>query len=81
MGAFILEKNFPWKDLLGLSFIGVYMGLCVVIGYWVGKQVDHWLGIDPFGLITGVLLGWLLSILTIIPIIKKNLQEPGSGDD
>ncbi|QZT34174.1 AtpZ/AtpI family protein [Caldalkalibacillus thermarum TA2.A1] len=63
----------PWRALSVVSLIGIDLAACTVIGYWLGRQADQWLGTEPLGLIIGVLAGLGAGILSIIPVVKKFL--------
>ncbi len=53
--------------------LGLASGFVVcVIGFWlVGRAVDGWLGIEPWGQLAGALLGWALGFLYVFYAAQK----------
>lgn len=63
----------PWRALSVASLIGLDLAVCTVIGYWLGKGADRWLGTDPILMIVGLLMGLAAGLTTILPIVRKFL--------
>jgi F0F1-type ATP synthase assembly protein I len=58
---------------LSLAFAGIF-----VLGWVIGRFVDHWLGTAPWGQIVGSLLGFALSFVTVLYAVQVYWGE-GSG--
>ncbi len=63
----------PFKTLTTAGLIGLDLAVCVLIGAWLGRKADGWLGTAPFLLIVGLMIGLVAGILSIIPVIRKLL--------
>lgn len=69
------DFKFPWKTYYSLAAIGGNFALCILAGVWLGNQADIRLGIGPFGLIIGVLVGSVLGLYGMFKIVNKLLKN------
>jgi F0F1-type ATP synthase assembly protein I len=58
----------------GLSVSFVFAGI-FVLGWVMGRFVDHWLGTAPWGQIVGSLLGFALSFVTVLYVVQAYWGE------
>lgn len=65
----------PWKAISLVSVIGMDLAIGTLIGVWLGRKVDNFLGSAPWGTVGGVFLGMALGVFISIPIIKKFLGD------
>jgi F0F1-type ATP synthase assembly protein I len=68
-----MSASSPLRALSVAGLIGLDLAACTLIGAWMGRKADHWLGTEPLGLIIGLLVGLLAGLFSIIPIIRKLL--------
>jgi F0F1-type ATP synthase assembly protein I len=58
---------------LALAFAGIF-----VLGWLMGRFVDHWLGIAPWGQVVGSLAGFALSFITVLYAVQSYWGEGSS---
>ncbi|WP_028543905.1 AtpZ/AtpI family protein [Paenibacillus taiwanensis] len=68
-------KRTPWSAVGLVSAIGVDISLCTVGGYYLGSWLKDQLGGSDLWVASGVLLGVLTGILSIIILINKVMGE------
>lgn len=51
---------------VGLSFV-----MAIVLGVWLGRTVDRWLGIAPFGFLGGFAMGLTAGILNVFRTMAR----------
>jgi len=54
-----------------LSTIGLAFVLALVMGFWIGDQLDKWLGTTPLFTIVFFFLGLAAGILNVFRIVKQ----------
>lgn len=76
MGGYSLSKsNTPWKAVGFLGFIGLDLSFMMLGGFWLGRRLDNWLNSEPAFLITGVLVGLIAGVFSIVKMIKVFFGE------
>ncbi|MDU4960891.1 MAG: AtpZ/AtpI family protein [Sporomusaceae bacterium] len=60
-----------WSLLAAAGGIGLNFGVALVLGLCLGRAVDAWLELQPWGTIIGSLLGILTGMWTVIKLIMK----------
>lgn len=65
----------PWRAVSLVSVIGTNFAVGTVLGVWLGKKVDSYLNVAPWGMIGGLFMGMAVGVLISVPIIKKVLGE------
>ncbi|MHA6481390.1 AtpZ/AtpI family protein [Paenibacillus sp. strain BS8-2] len=71
------EKNNqdnPWKAAAMVGAIGVDVGFCVFLGYWLGSMAGESLGDPKAWTVTGLFVGLAVGILSAILIVRKVLK-------
>lgn len=69
------KSNNPWKSMMFVGLIGIDLSCMTVGGFWLGRNLDRWLGSEPAFLIVGVLLGLAVGIFSIVKMIKPFIGE------
>ena len=62
-------QNNNW---LTFSSIGIQITVVLLLFGWLGSQVDKYFSINPYGLITGLLIGASFSLYEIWKTINSN---------
>lgn len=65
----------PWRALGMFGAIGMQLAVCIVAGLFAGRWLDSAMGTDPIFLITGILCGVIIGILSTILLIKRYLGD------
>lgn len=60
------------RPLVEFASIGLVLVGCVVIGYALGAWLDRSLGIAPWGVVLGVLLGMVAGFLNAWRAVKRS---------
>lgn len=73
------EKLFQKKiSLLGQAssvfYLGIFLAICIVIGYFFGSYIDRKLHTSPWFLLMGVLCGVAAGLFEIIRVAKKSAR-------
>ena len=63
----------------GLSLAFEFAG-AVLLFWFLGKLVDGWLGIAPWGQIVGSVLGWIGGFLHVYYATQRREGKPSRGD-
>jgi len=66
-----MQKSQEWQPLLGLLSVGTVLVAAIVIGYFAGSWIDRRLGSEPWGIVTGVLLGTAAGFFELFRMVKK----------
>ncbi len=52
---------------VALGFVGV------VLVFWLaGRQIDAWLGSEPWAQLIGAIVGWVLGVVTVYYMAQQN---------
>ena len=65
------EKQRPLMELL---FVGSTLVGSIVLGYFLGTQIDRSLDTSPWGILIGVLLGAVIGFAGLIRTIQRTLK-------
>jgi len=60
---------------MGLQ-VAVAIGLPLLVGTFGGNAVDKSLGISPWGILLGILLGLVVGALALFGILRRYLSQP-----
>lgn len=60
------------RNWLSLSSIGFQIIASLLFFGWIGKQIDYFFLIEPYGLIIGLLLGGFISLYEIWKRVSPN---------
>ncbi len=78
---FDYRKNRPWAESLSIVMqIGLTMAGCIGFCFFVGRQIDRWLGWNGIGVTVMTLLGILGGANVVYRQIMA-LLAPGAPDD
>lgn len=66
-----MPKSPEWQPLMGLLSVGTVLVAAILIGWFVGKWIDGRLGIAPWGMVSGVLLGTAAGFVELFRVVKK----------
>ncbi len=50
--------------------LGIEMGISIVIGYFMGRLIDKWLGTEPIFLIIFILFGFAAAFMAVYRAYK-----------
>ncbi|PZE19407.1 AtpZ/AtpI family protein [Paenibacillus xerothermodurans] len=67
--------NQPWRAAALVSALGIDIVACTGIGYLVGRWLGSRFGDVKAWMIGGVLVGFVIGIVTIILVLKKFLED------
>jgi F0F1-type ATP synthase assembly protein I len=66
-----MPKSSEWQPLMGLLSVGTVLVAAILIGWYVGNWIDRRLGIGPWGMVSGVLLGTAAGFVELFRVVKK----------
>ena len=69
------ERGKPIQSYLRYSAVGIELGLSVLVGLFVGKYLDDWLGTKPWLLLLFLILGVVAGFRSIIRAARRMMQE------
>ncbi len=69
------EKADAYKSYVKTSAVGLEVGLSLLVGVSLGFWLDRWLGIEPWGILLGTLVGAASATKTLISVSKKYIRE------
>ncbi|TVY09285.1 AtpZ/AtpI family protein [Paenibacillus cremeus] len=61
----------PWRAVALVSAIGADLVVCMLAGFWVGRLVSDWQGGQPIWLVVGIMVGFIVGVLSVILILRK----------
>lgn len=64
------EPNNPWTAIIFTSLIGIDLLICVSLGYLLGNWLSELTNGSIVWIISGLLTGIIVSVLSIISLIK-----------
>jgi ATP synthase protein I len=62
------------RTIGALSTVGLAFVLAVVIGAWVGRVLDSWLGTSPWLFLLGFFLGLAAGILNVYRTVSRTMK-------
>lgn len=65
----------PLKTIALVGTIGAELAVFTLLGFWVGRWLDNWLGTSPLFLLLGVLGGLGLGIYGVFLLIKPLMKS------
>ncbi len=66
-----MPKSSEWQPLMGLLSVGTVLVAAILIGWFIGSWIDRRLGIAPWGMVSGVLLGTAAGFVELFRVVKK----------
>ncbi|MBU6474605.1 MAG: AtpZ/AtpI family protein [Alphaproteobacteria bacterium] len=84
------ESPLPKSDLYGANSTGLRMGTdfiaSIAVGVFLGYWVDRWFGIQPFGMIAFLFLGFISGVMRMQRLqaqetAKEDKKEPEKAVD
>jgi len=58
-----------------LTQVGLNMAICVVLGVWIGKLLDGWLGTSPIFLIVFAFMGVGAAFMNLYKLVMKRWMK------
>ncbi|MFD0590597.1 AtpZ/AtpI family protein [Paenibacillus sp. GCM10027627] len=68
------EDN-PWKAAALVGALGIDVGICVFLGYWLGSKAGESFGDPKAWTVGGLFVGLAVGILSAILIVRKVLKD------
>ncbi len=65
---------------VGLKYASEFTA-AVLVGAFLGYGVDHFVGTAPWGLLSGLLLGFCAGVRNIVGLAKQSLETEDLGQD
>lgn len=65
----------PWKAAALVGALGVDVGICIFLGYWLGREASDRFGHSKAWIVGGLLVGLAVGILSAILIVRKVLKD------
>jgi len=65
----------PWQVASQLSYLGIFFGVAVVIGYWGGRWLERRWGGAPWVSLAGVLVGVAAGFRELYRVAKRYTQD------
>lgn len=62
-----------WRPVLSLMSVGIVLVTAIMLGYLFGSWLDRKLGIHPWGVVGGVLLGTAAGFLQFFRTVQRSL--------
>lgn len=78
------DKNQLYRSLMFASSLGIAMVAAILIGLYIGYQLDKWLETSPWFTLVFLLLGIISGFRNIFILSKramKNDDDQRNGDD
>ena len=69
-----------WLAATQLGYIGIFFGVAIVIGSWIGRWADSRLGSQPWLTMAGLLLGVATGFRELIRIARRYQREEERRD-
>lgn len=57
--------------LMAMGTLGLESGVSVVAGLLLGLEIDKRLGISPFGVLIGIVLGMITGVVNLMRALKR----------
>ncbi|MDQ1911224.1 AtpZ/AtpI family protein [Paenibacillus sp. GD4] len=73
------SKDNPWRAVAMLGGIGVDLGVCMLAGFWLGDWFSDYRGGEPIWIALGMMLGFILGIVSVVLIIRRVMQGGSNG--
>lgn len=62
------------------SSMGFMMALSILLGYFIGRSLDRWLGTEPWLMVIFLLFGVAAGFTECLRVIKMLIKEKNKGD-
>ena len=59
--------------------LGFEFAAAVALFWFVGRLVDNWLGIEPWGQVVGAVIGWIGGILHVYLQVNRRYEGQEKG--
>jgi len=78
--AHVINDRNAWHALGTVGSLGFVVAAGALLGWWVGSWADRRWGIEPWGLLTGLLLGLASAALECGRVLRRYIQAEASRD-
>jgi F0F1-type ATP synthase assembly protein I len=51
---------------VAFSFVAIVIG-----SWWIGRQIDVRLGLEPWGQVTGAIVGWIVGVVVVVYVAQR----------
>ena len=75
------EKKRLIKSLGMISTMGISVAVAIIIGVYVGRLLDRWLGTDPWFFFIFLLFGIIAGFRNIYIIAGREIRKDDNGKD
>jgi ATP synthase protein I len=75
------EKKRLLKSLGMISTMGISVAVAIIIGVYVGRQLDKWLGTDPWFFFIFLFFGIVAGFRNIYIIAGREISRDDNGKD
>jgi len=69
------QSNEILRAMVITTTLGVELAICVVLGFYGGRQLDRVLETSPWLMIAGILVGIALGIWGIVKILARFMKD------
>ncbi|OBR63610.1 hypothetical protein A7K91_06585 [Paenibacillus oryzae] len=69
------KQDNPWKAAALVGALGIDVGVCVLLGYWLGSMAGNLYGDPKQWMAGGLLVGLAVGLLSAILIVRKVLKD------
>ena len=69
-----------WLAASQVSYIGIFFGLAIAIGYFGGHWIEHRLGGAPWVSLVGLLFGVVAGFRELVRIAKRVMRDQEAAD-
>ena len=69
------SKGQDLKELTGLSYVGLFFGIAVAVGAWLGSLADDRWDTDPWGITIGAILGSISGFRELYRVAMKASRD------
>jgi hypothetical protein len=69
------DKPSPWRTASQFSYLGIFFGVAIMIGYWGGAWIERRWGGAPWPSLAGVLIGIASVFRELYRVAKKYTEH------
>lgn len=64
----------PWKAAALVGALGIDVGICIFLGYWLGSMAGERFGDPKSWMLSGLFVGLAVGIFSAILIVRKVMK-------